>query len=309
MPLPLRRLPPKFNTPITFIWIHSAILSQYHTHLHTTIHQTSHWQPCNVPNSPPKLSLPLWQSPPKSNTWIQSLTPTKIPNCVPIHSAVLPGCRMRSSRQTNRPQCIVVLQKRWEKACRPLQCLSVCCRALRHVVQRCGTLQNACGPLRCLAVHWSALVDMLQKVCRPLWSFTVHVECITYSATIIAVYYGNVTESLQTMGTLATIMVHCGRPWCIVENICHVCWGVNQCQVGTLHIYVHCGMPCCRNGHFVCVKCFLLNTHWILNLTMSTESQWKVRKNCQLFTHESNTFLDEQYVILPIETNRDAIAE
>jgi len=51
LPLPLQRLPPKFNTPIpgsctpttisNSIRIHSAILSQYHIHFHTTIHQTS----------------------------------------------------------------------------------------------------------------------------------------------------------------------------------------------------------------------------------------------------------------------------
>ena len=40
----------------------------------------------------------------------------------------------------------------------------------------------------------------------------------------------------------------------ISSNSCHVCCGVNQCQVETLH--VHCDAPCCRNGHFACVKLF-----------------------------------------------------
>jgi len=50
------------------------------------------------------------------------------------------------------------------------------------------------------------------------------------------------------------------------------------------------------------------------NLSTSLESQWnieskdilsvrKLGKYCQLFTHESNTFLDDQYVIPPIQTN------
>jgi len=46
----------------------SAVLSQYHIHFHTTIHQTCHWQSCNAPNSPPKLFVPLRRSPPKCNT-------------------------------------------------------------------------------------------------------------------------------------------------------------------------------------------------------------------------------------------------
>ena len=76
----------------------------------------------------------------------------------------------------------------------------------------------------------------------------------------------------------------------ITSNICqtatsHVCWGINQCQVETLHIYVglHCGAPCCRDGHFA-LSVFSSTPTCILNLTISSESQWKVRKYCQLFT-------------------------
>jgi len=49
---------------------------------------------------------------------------------------------------------------------------------------------------------------------------------------------------------------------------------------------------------------------------LSSESQWNIdfndilsaRKDCQLFTHESNTFLGEQYVIPSIQTNGGANA-
>jgi len=34
-----------------------------------------------------------------------------------------------------------------------------------------------------------------------------------------------------------------------------------------------------------------------------------IRKYCQLFTHKSNTFLGEQYVMLTVQTNGDANAE
>jgi len=74
--------------------------------------------------------------------------------------------------------------------------------------------------------------------------------------------------------------------------------------------------PWCGNGHFPCVKCYIFvhfpsTPNSNLNLTISLESQWNidsnyilsVRKYCQLFTHESNTFLDEQYVIPPLQTN------
>jgi len=67
---------------------------------------------------------------------------------------------------------------------------------------------------------------------------------------------------------------------------------------------------CCRNGHFACVKCYIFvlfssTPISILNLTISSESQWNidsndilsVRKYCQLFTNESNTFLGEQYIV------------
>ena len=71
-----------------------------------------------------------------------------------------------------------------------------------------------------------------------------------------------------------------------------------------------------RNGHFAW-KCYIF-VHFsstptsILNLTILQKKRWNidsnstlsVRKYCQLFTHESNIFLGQQYVIPPIQTNR-----
>ena len=106
---------------------------------------------------------------------------------------------MQTNRQTDRPWCIAVHCRNVGEG---LQTITVPCSVLRCIVERRRTLRNTCGtlrPLRCVAVHCSALEETLQKVCRPLWSFTVQVahpavECITYSAPVIA--YGNVTESL-----------------------------------------------------------------------------------------------------------------
>jgi len=68
---------------------------------------------------------------------------------------------------------------------------------------------------------------------------------------------------------------------------------------------------------FLCVKCFLLKPHFdlepdcIIRRPMQIDSNYMlcIRKYCQLFTHESNTFLNEQYVILPIQVNRGVNAE
>jgi len=47
---------------------------------------------------------------------------------------------------------------------------------------------------------------------------------------------------------------------------------------------------------------------WKANETDSSDIL-SIRKYYQLFTHESNTFLGEQYIILPIQTNGGANAE
>jgi len=104
------------------------------------------------------------------------------------------------------------LQKRWGRLADhygALQCVAMHCgtsqnvakhlRNVATIAMRCGALRKRCEGFRIVAVHCSALEETLQKVCRPLWSFTVQVahpavECITYSAPVIA--YGNVTESL-----------------------------------------------------------------------------------------------------------------
>jgi len=153
-----------------------------------------------------KTALSLRRSPPKSITPIQSPTPTTVPNCVPIHSAVLPRCRMRSDRQTDRQdhstlRCIVVHCSNVGKACRPLWCFTVHavqlasstpCSGVHHILSphNSGTLRKHYrkltdhGPRGCLqttAVRSSALwciTETLQKPCRPL-------ECFQ----TIAVYY------------------------------------------------------------------------------------------------------------------------
>jgi len=74
--------------------------------------------------------------------------------------------------------------------------------------------------------------------------------------------------------------------------------------------------------HFACVNCYIFakcsqTPASTLNLSTSSESQWNVdsnnllsiRKYYQLFMYKSNTFLCEQYVILPIQTNGGANAE
>ena len=61
---------------------------------------------------------------------------------------------------------------------------------------------------------------------------------------------------------------------------------------------------------------FLLYPDLDFELTISSESQWYIdfktiycpyRNYCQLLTHKSNTFLSNQYVISPIQTNADAM--
>jgi len=77
-----------------------------------------------------------------------------------------------------------------------------------------------------------------------------------------------------------------------------------------------------RNVCFACVSCYIFancsqTPASTSNLTSSLESQWNIdsndilslRKYCQLFTHELNTFLGEQYIILPIQMNGGANTE
>ena len=147
-----------------------------------------------------KTALSLRRSPPKSITPIQSPTPTTVSNCVPIHSAVLPRCRMRSDRQTDRQdhstlRCIVVHCRNVGKACRPLWCFTVHavqlasstpCSGVHHILsphnsgtlwKRCRKLTdhgNASRRLWCVTVHYGALqciAETLQKPCGPLECF------------------------------------------------------------------------------------------------------------------------------------------
>ena len=105
----------------------------------------------------------------------------------------------------------------------------------RQTTVRCGALHKRCEGFRTIAVCFDALqciAETLRKVCRPLWCFTMHavqvahpaVECIT----IIAVYYGNVMESLQTMGTLVQ---YCGVLRCIMVhrgNVAEALWTIGM---------------------------------------------------------------------------------
>jgi len=69
-------------------------------------------------------------------------------------------------------------------------------------------------------------------------------------------------------------------------------------------------------GRFSCYICYIFancseTSASTSNLSISLESQWNkdskdilsIRKYCQHFTHNSNTFPDDQYVIPPIQTN------
>jgi len=118
LPLPLRRSPPIQNLTRQY-----QAPPNYHPQRHpdplsrfaTIPHSRPHKHPLNFPLATmqcpkltPKLPLLLRRSPPKSNTPIQSPRPTVIPNCVPIHSAILPGCQMRTNRQTDRQWCVAV---------------------------------------------------------------------------------------------------------------------------------------------------------------------------------------------------------
>jgi len=82
-----------------------------------------------------------------------------------------------------------------------------------------------------------------------------------------------------------------------------------------------------RNGHFALiawVKCFLLNPNFDLEPDYIVRKPWNrfqlyiVHRvttengniaNFPVFTHEVEYTLNEQYVILPIQTNRGANAE
>jgi len=192
------KLSPSQNCPFPFDKYHQNLTCQYQTppqppsqrhpdpfshfvtipHFHTTIHQTSHWQPCNAPNLSPKLPLPLRRSPPKSNTPICGSSQitlrfscyTDKGEVVVVvsrptqHRQLHPNpfsyfARMPNAvRQTDRPWCVAVhcraLQKHWGR-------LANHWGALQCVVVHCVNVAKASRPLRCVAVHCSAL----QKRC------------------------------------------------------------------------------------------------------------------------------------------------
>jgi len=72
------------------------------THFHTMMQQSPHWLQWDA-QIHPKLPLPLWWSPPKSNTPIPIPTPLITPNIIRIQSAVLPQltCADRQMGWTN----------------------------------------------------------------------------------------------------------------------------------------------------------------------------------------------------------------
>jgi len=76
------------------------------------------------------------------------------------------------------------------------------------------------------------------------------------------------------------------------------------------------GMP--RNGHFVCVYCYIflqISRSWTWLYHQKANKTTFPTISCpyvnivNFFTHKWNTFLCEQYLILPIQTNRGANAE
>jgi len=131
----------------------------------------------------------------------------------------------------------------------------VCCGALQNVVKH---LRNIAERLQTTAVHCSTLAETLRKVCRPLWSFTVHavqvvhpaVERITYSVPIVAVHYGKVTESLRTTGMLADncsalrcITVYCGNVAEALRTIGMLpnhCGSLRRIAVQVAHVEAEC---------------------------------------------------------------------
>jgi len=86
---------------------------------------------------------------------------------------------MRTYRQTDRARCVAV---------------AVHCRNVAEGLQTIAVLYGACGAssVSCGGVHY---------ILSPL--------------AIIAVHYGNVTESLRTTGTLADHAMRGGALWCI----------------------------------------------------------------------------------------------
>jgi len=69
---------------------------------HTTMQQSPHWLQWDIPNSPPKLPLPLQRSPPPCNKLIPQPTPLTIPNGIRIQSAILPQYTFQTDLQTDR---------------------------------------------------------------------------------------------------------------------------------------------------------------------------------------------------------------
>jgi len=69
------------------------------THFYTTTPQNLHWLQWDVPHLPPKLPLPIWQSPPPSNKPVSQPTPLTTPNSIHIQSAIFHNS---PNGQTNR---------------------------------------------------------------------------------------------------------------------------------------------------------------------------------------------------------------
>jgi len=66
----------------------------------TTTQQSPHWFQWDTTNSPPKLPLHFWRSSHPSNIPIPQPIPLTAPNCIQIHSAVLPQYTFQT--QTDR---------------------------------------------------------------------------------------------------------------------------------------------------------------------------------------------------------------
>jgi len=118
--------------------------------------------------------------------------PTTIPNRVQIHLAVLPGCRMRNDRQTDRLWCVAEhcgmpwnVAEHLHKVAERLWSIVVHCRNVAEGLQTIVVLYNACSAS-------SALCGGVHHILSPHNS-------------------GNVTESLRTTGSFAD---HCSALRC-----------------------------------------------------------------------------------------------
>jgi len=89
----------------SFHWHHSPPQTTARS-VHTLPHKYTSESPLitmGCPKFTPKLTLPLWRSPPLSNTPTHRPAPLTIPNGIWIHSSVLPQISFRTDRQTDRP--------------------------------------------------------------------------------------------------------------------------------------------------------------------------------------------------------------